>query len=141
MQEVLTVTVITILFVGCYLINYVNFYACLSDDVEFNYGKHKKRDIRKKTRGFWKKFFFADIRNLVEKWHYILFIINFIAFIPMLISVNIYVLSNEEAFLWIFLVSGGAFVLSSVPIVFARWSLYKGNIVRSREKYRKNNRK
>ena len=63
MQKILEPILVTIIFVGSYILNYSCFDTCLSDDVEFNYGKHKKRKIYKETHGFWRKFFFIDIRK------------------------------------------------------------------------------
>ena len=80
MQKILEPILVTIIFVGSYILNYSCFDTCLSDDVEFNYGKHKKRKIYKETHGFWRKFFFIDIRKMVSRWHYVLFIVNFVAF-------------------------------------------------------------
>lgn len=80
MQKILEPILVTIIFVGSYILNYSCFDICLSDDVEFNYGKHKKRKIYKETHGFWRKFFFIDIRKMVSRWHYVLFIVNFTAF-------------------------------------------------------------
>lgn len=141
MEKVLTSVVITVIFTGVYILDYSCFDTCLSDDVEFNYGKHKKRKIYKETHGFWRKFFFIDIRKMVSRWHYVLFIVNFTAFVLQLILINVYVLSGESVFRWLFLICCGVYILSSVPAVFARWVLYRGNVVRSRKKYRKNNRK
>lgn len=141
MRDILDVAVINIIFIGCYLINYAAFDTCLSDDVEFYYGKKRLRNRRKKATGIWRKFFFVDIKNEVIKWHYLLFWINFFAFIPMLVSINVFVLSNVKGAKLVFLISGGIYILSLIPIEFARWKLYKGNIVRSRKKYRENNRK
>ena len=45
MQKILEPILVTIIFVGSYILNYSCFDTCLSDDVEFNYGKHKKRKI------------------------------------------------------------------------------------------------
>ena len=42
MQKILEPILVTIIFVGSYILNYSCFDTCLSDDVEFNYGKHKK---------------------------------------------------------------------------------------------------
>lgn len=86
-------------------------------------------------------FMYELIRKMVSRWHYVLFIVNFTAFVLMLILVNIYVLSEENVSRWLFLICGGVYFLSSVPVVFARWGLYRGNVVRSRKEYRKNNRK
>lgn len=141
MEKVLTSVVITVIFTGVYILDYSCFDTCLSDDVEFNYGKHKKRKIYKETHGFWRKFFFIDIRKMVSRWHYVLFIVNFTAFVLQLILINVYELSGESVFRWLFLICCGVYILSSVPAVFARWALYRGNVVRSRKKYRKNNRK
>ena len=141
MEKILTSIVITAIFTGFYILNYSCFDTCLSDDVEFNYGKHKKRKIYKETHGFWRKFFFIDIRKMVSRWHYVLFIVNFAAFVFQLVLINVYVLSKENVFRWLFLICCGVYILSSVPVLFARWGLYRGNVVRSRKNYRKNNRK
>lgn len=141
MEKVLTSVVITVIFTGVYILDYSCFDTCLSDDVEFNYGKHKKRKIYKETHGFWRKFFFIDIRKMVSRWHYVLFIVNFVAFVLQLILINVYVLSGESVLRWLFLICCGVYILSSVPVLFARWGLYRGNVVRSRKNYRKNNRK
>ena len=125
MQKILEPILVTIIFVGSYILNYSCFDTCLSDDVEFNYGKHKKRKIYKETHGFWRKFFFIDIRKMVSRWHYVLFIVNFVAFVLMLILVNIYVLSEENVSRWLFLICGGVYFLSSVATV------YKGNIIKN----------
>lgn len=141
MRGIINVALITIIFVGCYLINYNSFYCCLSDDVEFNYGKKRMRNRRKKNKGFWKKFFFFDIKNEVIKWHYHFFLINFLSFIPTLISFNLFVLTKTFEAKISILIFGGIYLLTAIPIAFSRWNLYKGNMVRSKEKYRKNNRK
>lgn len=141
MQKILSVFTVTIILIGLYVINYFNFDACLSDDVEFNCGKHKKRNKRKGVRGFWRKFFFTDVREMVLKRHYVLLIVNFCAFAIMLLLINIYLLSDVSLFRSGFLIFCGFYILSSLPAAFARWGLYKGNVIRSRKKYRKNNRK
>ena len=82
----------------------------------------------KKPMAFGESFFFIDIRKMVSRWHYVLFIVNFVAFVLMLILVNIYVLSEENVSRWLFLICGGVYFLSSVPVVFARWGFTEGTL-------------
>lgn len=128
------------LFIGFYGTTYHGaFYVCFRDDVEFHYGKTRMRNRRKKQKGFWRKFLFLDIRKEVIPWHYAMFWVNLISFIVALILLNVYVAcSNNEIVRILSIISIGAFVLSSTIIAFVRWSLYAGNKVRGRKKYRKN---
>lgn len=88
---------ILVLFVGGYFFTYTVFYNCLSDDVDFHFGKTRMRNRRKKFKGVWKKFFFIDIKDEVVEWHYALFWINFCSFPPMLISLNVLALTEAPA--------------------------------------------
>lgn len=128
------------IFIGFYAMIYLGaFYVCLSDDVEFHYGKTRMRNRRKKQKGFWRKFLFLDIRKEVVPWHYAMFWVNLISFIAALIMLNVYIAcSNNEVVRIISIISDGAFFLSAAIIAFVRWPLYAWNKVRSRKKYRKN---
>ena len=122
-----------------YILSYYGaFYVCLSDDVEFNYGKNRMKNRRKKQKGFLKKFLFLDIKNEVIQWHYIAFWVNLISFIIALIAWNIYIIYINEVIKIILIITGVIFFLTSTIITFVRWPLYRGNKVRSRKKYRKN---
>ena len=131
------VIIVTIFILAGYYFTYNAFEECFSDDHEFIYGRSSLKNRRKKTKEFWKRFFFLDIREKVAKWHYCLFWINLIAFIPMYIAIIAYVLSNIKEAKLAFLICGGIYFLSSMPIVFARWDLYRGNVIRNRKEYRK----
>lgn len=56
MQKILEPILVTIIFVGSYILNYSCFDTCLSDDVEFNYGKHKSAKYIKKPMAFGESF-------------------------------------------------------------------------------------
>ena len=140
MKTILDVIFVSILFAGGYFVAYSCFSVTLFDDVAFNYGKHRVRNRRRKNKGFWKKFFFLDIKDEVIKWHYALFWIHLCSYIPAFILAIIFVVGVEQVrtALSVFL------VISWLPQIidsFVRWDLYKGNVVRSKESYRKNNRK
>ena len=128
----------SLLLVGFYLISYHGaFYVCFADDIEFNYGKKRMRNRRKKQKGFWRKFLFLDIRKEVVPWHYAMFWINLISFIVALIMFNVYTACHNEIVRIICIMLGGVFFLTSTTINFVRWPLYAGNKVRNRKKYRK----
>ena len=63
MGKILCGALIAIILIGFYLFNYLVFDTCLSDDVGFNYGKKRMRNRRRKTKGFWKKFFFGGYQE------------------------------------------------------------------------------
>lgn len=126
------------LLIGFYLMVYLGaFSVCLSDDVEFHYGKKRMRNRRKKQRGFWRKFLFLDIQKEVVPWHYAMFWVNLISFIVALIMFNVHIAYSNEIASIILRISGGIFFLTSTIINSVRWRLYAGNKVRSRKKYRK----
>ncbi len=126
------------LLIGLYLMVYLGaFSVCLSDDVEFHYGKKRMRNQRKKQRGFWRKFLFLDIHKEVVTWHYAMFWVNLISFIVALIMFNVYIAYSNEIISIILRISIGFFFLTSTIINFVRWPLYAGNKVRNRKKYRK----
>lgn len=141
MKLLFEMLVVSFMFIGGYFISYQGaFYTCLADDVEFNYGKKRMRNRRKKEKGFWRKFLFLDIRKEVIPWHYAMFWINLIFFIATLIVVNILIACNNETLRTVFKIVGGIYLLTAAIIAFVRWSLYAGNKVRSRKEYRKNRR-
>lgn len=126
------------LFIGFYLMAYLGpFSVCLSDDVEFHYGKKRMKNRRKKQKGFWRKFLFLDIRNEVIPWHYAMFWVNLVSSIVVLISLNVCIACSHETARIILQISAGIFLLTTTIIAFVRWPLYAGNKVRSRKKYRK----
>ncbi len=126
------------LFIGFYLMVYLGpFSVCLSDDVEFHYGKRRIRNRRKKQRGFWRKFLFLDIRKEVVPWHYAMFWANLISSGVILIMLNVYIACGNEIVRIILQISAGIFFLTTTIIAFVRWQLYAGNKIRSRKKYRK----
>ena len=138
LKDIFESVFIALLCIGGHFCVYTVFYGCLSDDVDFHFGKTRMRNRRKKFKGFWKKFFFIDIKDEVVKWHYALFWINFCSFGPTLIFANAFALTESEKVKTALFIFGGIYFLSALPIGFVRWRLYKWNQVRSRKSYRKN---
>lgn len=136
--EILTIVV---LFSGFYLIEYVSYWRCFADDVEFRYGRKHMRNSRKKNKNRFEKFFFLDVKNKVSKWHYICFWVNFVSFFPLLISVIIYAV-NDSSFVCptdrsIHMANLFVHFFTSFVGIFAHWPLYRGNVIRNRKKYRR----
>ena len=126
------------LFIACYFISYYGaFDVCLSDDVEFRYGKRKIRNRRKNVSGWWQKFLFLDIKKEVIYWHYIMFWVNLVSSIVAIISLNAYIIYNAKLINIVFLASEGTALFATCIILSVRWGLYAGNKVRSRKRYRK----
>lgn len=123
-----------------YCLYYVGFSGCLSDDVEFYYGKSRLKK-RKKRKGFWKKFLFLDIRKEVVPWHYAMFWINLVSFISMLITANVCIVYKTETVRIIFNISVAVFFLSCIIIEFVRVPLHLWVIVRPGKSYRETYRK
>lgn len=126
---------LTVLYIFSY---YGVFHTCLTDDVEFNFGKKRMRNRRKKEKGFLRKFLFLDLRNEVVAWHYAMFWINLISFIISLFMLNVFLYCGNKIVRIIFIISIFTAFLTSAIIAFVRWPLYAGNKVRNRKKYRKN---
>lgn len=127
----------SVIFIGWYFMNYMAFSVCLSDDVEFHYGKKRMRNRRRKQKGFWRKFLFLDIRKEVILWHYFMFWVNLIFSFATLIILNVLIYCSNETVRIICMITGGMSFLTSAIILFARWDLYIGNKVRNRKEYRK----
>lgn len=126
------------LFIAFYFISYYGaFDVCLSDDVEFRYGKRRIRNRRKNVSGWWHKFLFLDIKKEVIHWHYIMFWANLVSSIVAIISLNAYIIYNEKIINIVFLASEGTALFATCIILSVRWGLYAGNKVRSRKRYRK----
>ncbi len=66
-------------------------------DIELAYGKRAKKELWKirKKAGFIKKLLFWDMRHLVKRWHYVIFIINLVSAICSVIFLNAYVIKWE----------------------------------------------
>lgn len=126
------------LFIACYFISYYGvFDVCLSDDVEFRYGKRRIRNRRMNVSGWWHRFLFLDIKKDVIYWHYIMFWVNLVSSIVAIISLNAYIIYNKKLINIVFLASEGTALIASCIILSVRWDLYAGNKVRSRKRYRK----
>lgn len=123
----------TLLLFIFYVVEYYAFDVCLADDVEFQYGKKRMRNQRKKQKGFWKKFLFLDIRKKVVPWHYILFWINLVFSGAAIILLNLMIGMKSESARIAFLGSFCIEVLTTGIISFVRWSLYAGNKIRKRK--------
>ena len=125
----------SLLLIVFYCLYYVGFLVCLSDDVEFYYGKSRLKK-RKKRKGFWKKFLFLDIRKEVVPWHYVMFWINLVSFISMLITANVCIVYKTKTVGIIYIISIAVFFLSDIIIGSVRWKLYAWNSIRCRKPYR-----
>lgn len=127
-----------------YLLNYIGYNACLSYDVEFNYGRHRKRNIRKKNKGFWKKFLFLDIRHMVVKWHYLLFWINLLFYMLMSIFTFLNIILGSKSIEKIYMLFLIIVLLTDVIIGIPYIDIYFDDNHRRKKKgvhryYRKNN--
>lgn len=119
---------------------YLGFSTTFCDDVDFGYGQKKWKN-RKKCKDFWKKLFFIDIKDYIKKWHYVCFWINCIAFIPMVISIICYSAYHSSVARYVGLVFAGIYLGAEVLPSLTYWPLYRGNVVRSKRKYRRNREK
>lgn len=133
--------VLILMFLADYYITYHIFYHCLSDDVEFRYGRKHMRNSRKKNKNKFEKFFFLDVKNKVSKWHYICFWVNFLSFFPMLGYIVFYA-ANDSSFgnqsnRYIFFTIMVVHYFTAAVASFAHWPLYRGNVIRNRKKYRR----
>lgn len=137
MKNILESLFLTTIFICCYLLNYSEFYVCLRNDVDFNFGKKHFRNIRRNTKGFLKKFFFIDMKDKVNEGHYICFWINFLSFIPAIISLNCYAVYELKSSNIVLILFGSIYILTSIIASFSYYSLYRGNKVRSKKDYRK----
>lgn len=120
---------------------YSAFYDCLSDDVDFLYGRKRMRHRRKKQKGFWRKFLFLDIRKEVILWHYVMFWMNLIFSAVTLIVLNVYIACGNGTVKVILIVLGVISLLTAGIMSFVRWPLYFGGNIFNKEKYRKEYRK
>ena len=145
--NMLNVILFTVAFSVFYFFNHILFHTCFSYDVEFNYGKHRMRNIRKKEKSFFRKFFFLDIRQYVIRWHYVCFWINFAAFVLSLIFYCILDMAKIEAMRIPWYIVLAVFFISGSVIAFTYNRLGNENIFNfyhyttSKERYRKNNRR
>ena len=132
-MRIIQALVITTFLFALYCFSYNSFFVCLLDDVEFSYGKKKVKN-RKKETSFFKKLFFLDIKDKVKKWHYVLFWINFIAFLFTLVAAIVLAEQKTSVAKIFFTAFVMIYIFSEVPVVFSRWELYKGNKIRRRKK-------
>lgn len=80
---------------------------------------------------------FLDIRKEVVKWHYFLFWIYLISSVCGLLFLITFMCSKEEVARYLLIIFSFIAFLSTTIISFVRYSLYAGNKVRSKKKYRK----
>ena len=119
-----------------YVISYYGaFDVCLSDDVEFRYGKKRARN-RRKTIGWWRKFLFLDIKNDVIQWHYVMFWVNLVSSVVAIVALSVNIICDDKASRMVFVIVEGTALFSYTLILYVRWKLYAGNKVRSRKKRR-----
>ena len=134
---IIKVFFVSLLWIGASGVAYSEFYVCLSDDVDFHYGKNRMRNRRKKNKNIWRNFLFLDIRKEVVKWHYFLFWIYLISSVCGLLFLIAFMCSKEEVARKLFILFSFIAFLSTTIISFVRYPLYAGNKVRSKKKYRK----
>ena len=139
MKRLIESLIAIMLFCGWFLVSHACFSGCLSDDVEFAYGKKRMRNRRKKQKGYWGKLLFLDVKDEVVPWHYTAFWVNLIASFIAIVALSVYVYSGSksEPSRIVFVISGSVSFLMTAIISFVRWQLYEGNIVRCRKSYRK----
>ena len=144
-MKAIEVVFLLVLFISSYFLVYLSFAAVFKDDIEFNFGKHHLRSVRKSgEKSLIKRFLFIDVRRKIKPIHYVSFWINLVSFLSLLTLAILIQLEVAENKGWIragilcnTIFFGGTLVIIS----FSYWSLYRGNIVRSRARWRKNNRK
>lgn len=120
------------------IIVHSEFSVCLSDDIEFRYGKKHLRNFRRKSKdGFLKRYLFLDVRKKVVRWHYVFFWIHLVAFFPTLIFFILFAVYELSWARIVFLIFEGIRFFCAARISFVRWDLYKGNTVRCRKDRRK----
>lgn len=112
---------------------YSCFYVTLKDDIEFNFGKKRFRNRRKKYKGFFRKLMFWDFRHEVHTFHLtLLWVFAFMYVVLMSAHIgNILFLSKE-----LYVVKQTALCVCGLCVVLAvlyRWNLYIGNKTRSRK--------
>lgn len=137
-DRIIAVVVVNLIMVVCFWTTYFgSFDVMLSDDIEVNAGKKVLRKVRKKYKGFWKKFLFLDFRKKIDKWHYFLFICFLVSSFVTIIFINLLLIFDREIFRIMMLVSIIPYFISSTIATFNRWNLYKWNTVRRRPPKRK----
>ncbi len=137
-EKILLSLFLTVLFLLYYVFEYLGpFGTCIGDDVDFNGGRHTLKRVLKAKRGFWRRFIYWDVRNKINKWHYFLFWSGLMSYTIFLIFLNIYVLFDLLYARICFLVFFGVNLTTVLCISLVRRNLYKGNVIRSKKKYRK----
>lgn len=133
MAKVFSAIAFTLLYLGFFALTYSSvFFVMLSDDIEFNRSRRTLKRKRKKEKGFWKKFLFLDLKQYTDKWHYFLFVCFLILSPIVLFCIDAFIITENEIFRTLFMISGGIlFVITSITST-VRWSLYKGNMIRKR---------
>ena len=94
--------------------------------------------MKKREKGFWKKFLFIDIKDYIISWHYVCFLVFIVTYLPMIVSVILYMFEIS----WARIIGSILIVIHYIPLLataFTYWPLYRGNKIRSEQKYRKNN--
>lgn len=141
MSTIFDSALILVIFLPMHFLIYMGcFSTCFENDIDFGYGRKKWKN-RKKNKDFWRKLFFLDVKDYIKKWHYVCFWINLISFIPLLVCMILNNMNQRPTERYIFLVLlaiyGGAAMLPSLSY----WPLYRGNVIRSKRKYRRNRQK
>lgn len=150
MNRILCIFLAFLAFAILNLVAHASFDSTFSDDVDFNYGKHRKRNKRKKESSFLRKYFFLYIKLEVKKWHYICFWINYASTFSMLIGMIMYYIKfpnidNKFGYTsrYILLISSIVYFLSLLLGGILPYASFYNNWVKgtkSKKPYRKNSR-
>lgn len=144
MSEIIDTILLFLLFFAAYLIEHTQFDVCLENDLDFGYGKSKRKKRGKSFHGFrglLTKFFYLDIKHQVKKWHYVAFWINAVSFLPMIVSIIGYGVYGVVFMRNVAIFFGTAHYITLCIASFSYWDLYRGNKIRSKKAYRKHGRR
>lgn len=135
MGKVAAAVFVNILFFSAFIFIYFGaFYSTLADDIEISAGRKTLRKIRKKHSEFWEKFMFIHFFKHISKYHYFLFLCFIITYPIAVILLNLIIIFNTKLSKTLFLGFGTISFVAIMLSTFARWNLYRGNIVRRRPK-------
>ena len=86
--------IITAIVINGAVVFLFSFYYYLFGKIMVNIKGKTIKKVRKKYRGFWKKFLYLDFKNRIANWHYSLFIVFLVSSIILLILFNILAFSD-----------------------------------------------
>lgn len=138
MNIFIEILIILFIFSALFLLLYFGaFYTMLSDDIEFNCGKKRLKKYNKSDVELWKKALFWDFKSCVIRWHYAIFWIYLIVYPTTILFLVLFIITNNKYYRIVGLIVGIICFITILLALFSRWPLYRGNIIRSRKKYKK----